>query len=164
MFAFLAPCDLFRHVLHDVTVTVAVCAAVSASFVSCLICSSILQGCSSSLWHRATPGCISAPQHPHSVSSGLWSPYATTHPGCVFVIPHRVAVPACGIEQLLDVFLIQTSLSREQQVVSAAAAAATQFPAIHSDALAVLLGLVPLPDSVWQLFSQQVSVCPHWLA
>jgi hypothetical protein len=38
------------------------------------------------------------------------------------------------------------------------AAAAVQFSAIHSDALAVLLGLVPLPDSVWQLFSQQVSV------
>jgi hypothetical protein len=76
------------------------------------------------------------------------------------VFVRRVAVPACGIEQVLDVLLPHSTLSREQQVVSAAAAAAaTQFPAIHSDALAVLLGLVPLPESVWQLFSQQVSVC-----
>jgi hypothetical protein len=58
------------------------------------------------------------------------------------------------------VHLPNTPLSRDTQVLSAAAAAAVQFPAIHADALAVLLGVVTLPDAVWQLFSQQGLVNP----
>jgi len=38
--------------------------------------------------------------------------------------------------------------------MAAAAAAAVQFPAIHADGLAVLLGLVSLPEGVWQLVQQ----------
>jgi hypothetical protein len=64
-------------------------------------------------------------------------------------------VPACGLDQFLHVFLPNTPVSRDQQVLSAAAAAAEQWPEIHADALAVLLGIVTLPEGVWQLFSQQ---------
>lgn len=64
-------------------------------------------------------------------------------------------MPACDIQQLLQVHLLNSPVSRDQQVAVAAAAAAAQFPTIHADALAVLLGVVPLPEGVWQLFSQQ---------
>jgi hypothetical protein len=64
-------------------------------------------------------------------------------------------VPACGLDQFLHVFLPNTPISRDEQVLSAAAAAAEQWPEIHADALAVLLGIVTLPDGVWQLFNQQ---------
>lgn len=75
-------------------------------------------------------------------------------------------MPACGIEQLLHVASLPglsdnttsssiITTSRDQQVIAAAAAAAVQFPAIHADALAVLLGMVSLPDGVWQVLCQQ---------
>lgn len=69
-------------------------------------------------------------------------------------------MPACNIQQLLQVHLPNSLVSRDQQVAAAAAAAAAQFPTIHADALAVLLGVVPLPEGVWQLFSQQGLVNP----
>lgn len=74
-------------------------------------------------------------------------------------------MPSCGIEQLLNVQLLGgNSISRDQQVTAAAAAAAVQCPVIHADALAVLLGLAPLPDAVWQLLlagqQQQQQAAP----